>query len=400
MNPNAASTTASVSAALEPPVKSSDGNDDLLRLLARLPLILYRRRREHKWKLEFVGGGSPTLLGITPEDFTSGRVSYDELIGSGDRERVRREIMAVVVAAGPGAFAVEYQIRHADGQWRTVLEQGRAAGGDPGKIVALEGCITDISGPEEAGQTRRCQEQQRLQEQKLRAVNLLAGGIAHDFNNVIAGILGSAELVKMETPLHHPGEEFLQQIFVAGDRAREMVLQIKMFSQRKPAEKSLIQLKPVLEECLQRLRSVIPEKAEITHQIDPGGLPVLADPAQIQQAIMNLCTDAWHSLPERKGHIEVKLQPCEIDGAAASRHPDLHPGPYMHLFIRHNGHGMSPGALERFFEPFANKNSAGRKTGLKLYVVQQIVHEHDGAIIVESAPGEGLTLHVYLPAQT
>jgi PAS domain S-box-containing protein len=242
-------------------------------------------------------------------------------------------------------------------------------------------------------------EAQLRQAQKMEAIGTLAGGVAHDFNNVLAAILGSAELIKMDIEPEHPAREFLDQIFLAGKRAREVVQQILTFSQRRESERSVIHLQPVVKECVKLLRSTIPAMVDVSCHFDPDCSPVLADPAQIHQVIMNLCTNAWQALPENHGSIRVNLEMCEIDELMMAGHPDLPAGPAVRLSICDNGSGMDKATLERMFEPFFTTKPVGEGSGLGLAVVHGIVKAHQGVITVESEPGKGTVFNIYLPPQ-
>jgi PAS domain S-box-containing protein len=367
-------------------------------LLANLQGMAYRCRNDREWSMEFVSEGCRELLGVEPEDLTAGRISsFSELIHPEDRERVWDEVQSAI--AKQCAFTLEYRVKHAKGQWRSVWEQGRAVLDNQGQVVALEGYITDMTRRVEADRERRILEDQLRRAQKMEAIGTLAGGIAHDFNNVLAAVLGSAELIKMDMPSEHPSREFLDQIFLAGNRAREVVQQILTFSQRRESERNVIALQPVVKECMKLLRSTIPAMVEISCTVDPACAPVLADPTQIHQIIMNLCTNAWQALPEKNGFIRVSLEMCEIDEMVRAGHPDLHPGPAVRLSICDNGSGMSKATLERIFEPFFTTKPVGEGSGLGLSVVHGIVKAHQGVIAVESAPGKGTTFHIYLPPQ-
>jgi two-component system, cell cycle sensor histidine kinase and response regulator CckA len=243
----------------------------------------------------------------------------------------------------------------------------------------------------------REQEFQFQQARNLKSMNMLARGVAHDFNNFLAGILSSAELIRMDSMPGNPGNEFLEQIFMAGERARAMINQLRDFSLRKPCERALIPLQPVMEECLRLLRSIIPDKVEFTHDIGPECPAVFADAAQIQQAVMQLCINAWHSLPERMGRIHVRLDECKINPDTVTAYPALRAGAQVRISIRDNGQGLRKDDLERIFEPFALKSSGGRNSGFELFTVQEIVNENDGVITAESAPGKGTEFHLYFP---
>jgi nitrogen-specific signal transduction histidine kinase len=228
-------------------------------------------------------------------------------------------------------------------------------------------------------------------------MNKLASGIAHDFNNVIAGIIGSAEVIKMDVPLDQPDNPILEQIFTAGLRARHIIHQLKIFTSRKACQRTLIHLSPVVREAVQGLRSSVPVTVEIVHHLEPECPAILADAAQIQQAVMSLGTNSGHSLGGQPGRIEVRLETCDVAAELAAAHPGLKAGPQVRLSVRDNGHPVSKGGLERMFEPFACKQIDGHDSGLELFAVREIVHAHEGTITVDSAPGEGTVFRLYFP---
>jgi len=366
-------------------------------LLANLQGMAHRSSKDRNWTMEFVSEGCRDLLGVDPEDFIAGRVSFKDLIHPEDQERVRSEVQSAI--ARKSAFSIEYRVKHADGRWRSVLEQGRAVLDNQEQVVALEGYITDMTRRVDAERERRILEDQLRHAQKMEAIGTLAGGVAHDFNNVLAAILGSAELIKMDLDPEHPSRELLDQIFMAGKRAREVVQQILTFSQRRESERNVIHLQPVVKECVKLLRSTIPAMVEISCHVDPECSPILADPTQIHQVVMNLCTNSWQALSGNNGYIRVNLEMCEIDETITIGHPDLHPGPAVRLSIFDNGSGMNRATLERIFEPFFTTKPVGEGSGLGLSVVHGIVKAHQGVITVESEPGKGTVFHIYLPPQ-
>jgi signal transduction histidine kinase len=367
--------------------------------LAGPPGVFYRLRLSPQRTLEFVSASSQTLLGVAPESLLNQPSALHELIHAGDRDRVLHEIETAV--AQRKHFQIDYRIRHARGHWLSVWERGQIVLSPTGQPLALEGHLTEISDRDKNAAARRAREYDSNQIRKNRSINILASGIAHDFNNVVAGILGSAELIKMEleSEPNHTSQEFLQQIFQAGERARELVHQIKSFSQRPPCDRHWIQLHSCLTESLQIVRSIIPQKVEINHHLSSKCPAILGDAAQIQQLVLNLCTNAWLSMPDRAGRIEIKLAPGEVDEPTAKKNPDLVPGPYVLLSISDDGPGLSKSSQERVFEPFAHKRSSGKKCGLELYVVHEIMEAHEGAILLDSAPGRGTKFHLYFPAQ-
>ncbi|MEW5913421.1 MAG: PAS domain S-box protein [Thermodesulfobacteriota bacterium] len=245
------------------------------------------------------------------------------------------------------------------------------------------------------------QESQKLQAQlrqtqKLEAIGTLAGGIAHDFNNVLAAMLGYTELTLTGLPLTGEARDNLEQVLKAGQRARDLVHQILSFSRRSDQGQSPVEIMLLTKEALKLLRASLPTTIEIQSDLRSQGEKVLADPVQIQQVIMNLCTNAAQAMPGG-GLLTVELVPLELDQEAVARFAGLRPGRYLRLTVSDTGVGMDARTLERIFEPFFTTKGPGEGTGLGLSVVHGVVQSHRGAITVYSEPGRGTTFHVYLP---
>ena len=197
---------------------------------------------------------------------------------------------------------------------------------------------------------------------------------------------------------HPESQEYLRQILTAADRAKNLVQQILAFSRRQRQERQVIDLQPVVTEALKLLRSALPSTIEIVQRLSPTP-PVLADPTQIHQVVMNLCTNAEHAMRGRPGRLEIALEPKQVDEAFANQNPDLRPGRYARLCVRDNGCGMPGELLNRIFEPFFTTKEPGQGTGLGLSVVHGIVKSHDGVILVQSQPGQGTEFQIFLPVQ-
>ena len=243
-------------------------------------------------------------------------------------------------------------------------------------------------------------EGQLRHKQKMEAMGTLAGGIAHDFNNILSVIMGYAELALLDisdgTPLQHK----LNEVFKAGNRAKDLVAQILAFSrndkdeqERKPVRVSLI-----IQEVLRMLRSSLQTTIKIHHNIKTGKLTVLADPIKIHQVIMNLCANAIHAMQDKGGVLDVSLIDIDIDSDTAARYPDMTPGRYQRLTVSDTGHGMDCAVMERIFDPFFTTKRPGEGTGMGLALVHGIVKSHDGTITVDSEQGKGTTFQVFLPA--
>jgi PAS domain S-box-containing protein len=246
---------------------------------------------------------------------------------------------------------------------------------------------------------RKRLETQLRQAQKMEAMGTLAGGIAHDFNNILSSVIGYTEIALDDVPKESVLHSNLQEVFQAGVRARGLVKQIIAFSRQSDLEKKALEISPLVKEALKFMRASIPTTIDIRENIETGLNPVLTDPSQIDQILMNLCTNAAHAMQEKGGTLEVSLSNVTLaDSDFKSRHYEMNPGPYLKLSVSDTGHGISPDVLERIFDPYFTTKEMGEGTGLGLAVVHGIVQSLDGTITVYSERGKGSTFNVYLPA--
>jgi len=251
--------------------------------------------------------------------------------------------------------------------------------------------LTDITG------TKECQAHlQRAQ--KMEAIGTLAGGIAHDFNNVLSIIVGNTELAMDDIPEQNPAQDSLQEVRRACLRAREMVKQILGFSRQTEQEQTPVNMALVFKESLQLLRSSIPRTIDIRENISAESHTVLADPTQISQVLINLCTNAAHAMAKEGGTLEVSLEHARLDEDRVPGHQELMPGDYVRLTVSDTGHGIEPPLLDRIFDPYFTTKGVGKGSGLGLAVVHGIVRTHGGAVTVDSEPGKGSTFNVWLPS--
>jgi signal transduction histidine kinase len=262
-------------------------------------------------------------------------------------------------------------------------------------IVATIGDITERL---RAAEERRDLEGQLRQSQKMEAIGTLAGGIAHDFNNILTAIIGNAQMASQEADPDSTVAESLAEISRAGNRAADLVRQIMAFSRQQKQSRDTIALRTVTEEVVRLLRAALPASIDLAVSSDPATPHVVADPSQVHQVLMNLCTNAAQAMAAGGGRIDIRLEPASLGLDAARVHPDLAPGDYARLSVADTGSGMDQATLERIFEPFFTTKAPGAGTGLGLAVVHGIVKGHGGAITVRSRPDEGSTFDVYLPA--
>ncbi|MBC8096830.1 MAG: response regulator [Akkermansiaceae bacterium] len=343
-----------------------------------------------KTRMLYISPAYEKIWGRTCASLFESPRDWLEAVHPDDRERVEH---AVTIKQPRGDYDETYRIQRPDGSVRWIHDRAFPVQNAAGEVVRLVGTAEDIT-------RRRQLEEQFHQAQKMEAIGELAAGVAHDFNNILAVILGNSQLALADMDEGHPACGSLEQIKKATLRAASLVQQILAFSRQQPQERRVIELGPALQESIMFLRATIPSVIELVISVDAATPPVLADPTQIHQVIVNLCTNAWHALDDQPGRIEVKLQALTLDTLTANQLAGLKPGRVACLSVTDNGKGMAAAILERIFNPFFTTKGLGKGTGLGLSVVHGIVQSHDGAISVTSQPGKGTTFNVYLPAAT
>ncbi len=267
-------------------------------------------------------------------------------------------------------------------------------------------CIDfDLTERRKVEDQRLALEAQLRESQKLEALGTLAGGVAHDFNNILAAILGNAHLALDDAREMPAVAESVGEILKAGARAKELVRRILAFSRRQALQRRVMPLQSVVDESVRLLRATIPKGVELRVLCDPDTPYVLADPTQLQQVLLNLCTNAWQAMPERsRGCLQIELQPhagpppataCVLPAQGpAEDWPALN----VRLSVSDNGVGMDEATMARLFEPFFTTKPPGEGTGLGLAVVHGILRDHQAAVQVRSRPGEGTVFDLYFRA--
>lgn len=239
-------------------------------------------------------------------------------------------------------------------------------------------------------------ERQLRQAQKAEALGTLAGGIARDFNNILAAMIGFTEIALDEQETGKTIKHSMEQVLKAGMRGRELIKQVLIFSRRQTQEYRLVSLGPIVIDLLKLLKSTFPSNIEIRHKIGSGSTMVLGDPAEMQQALVNLCTNAMQSMLDKGGTLDIDVVNFYVDASLASR-IGIKEGPYVRVSVTDTGVGMEKSAIDHAFDPFFSARKPGRATGLGLPVALSIVQSHGGSITIESEMGKGSTFHVFLP---
>lgn len=261
----------------------------------------------------------------------------------------------------------------------------------------LQSSISDISELQRAQSEHRRLEVRVREAQHMESLGLLAGGIAHDFNNMLTILIGRAELALMFMGPDSPARDHVQHMLVAGERAAGMVSQILSFSRREPLDCTIVSLGPVVQEALDLLRTMKPEGVALRSEIAQDVPAVLADATQIEQVLLNLCTNAFRAMRETGGVLTVTVEPETLTARAAQAHPAARPGEYARLVVHDTGHGIPSEVLERIFEPFFTTQPTGEGTGMGLAMSHGIVASHGGFITVDSTIGVGTEFCVHLP---
>jgi CheY-like chemotaxis protein/anti-sigma regulatory factor (Ser/Thr protein kinase) len=240
-------------------------------------------------------------------------------------------------------------------------------------------------------------EAQLQQTQKFEAIGTLAGGVAHDFNNMLSPILGYSEILATRFSAGSSEFESLQEVMKAANRAKDLVRQILTISRQTEHKLIPVKIHLIVNEALKLLRATISKNIVIKHHIEKTGA-VLADPTQIHQIVMNLCTNSFHAMRENGGVLSVSIS--SVDTVKEDQKPGV-PNPisgdYLKLEISDTGPGIDPVDLKRIFEPYFTTKKQEEGTGLGLAVVHGIVKSHKGHINVDSQPGKGTTFRIFFP---
>lgn len=312
-------------------------------------------------------------------------------------ERIR-DMMARVRETGKSTNPVfELEMRRKDGAVILVEALPSPILDKDGNLEGFQGVTRDITERRRAEAERKRLEAQLIQSQKMESIGILAGGIAHDFNNILSAIIGFAELARCNARDPEKVERALGEVLKAGERARDLVNRILAFSRKTEPRYSPVDLGDLVRELTVMLRSILPSTIEIRCDLSEP-CTVMADPAQIQQVVMNLCSNAAHAMEKSGGVIEVSLVRVPAEEAAAASGQDIVPGSYAKLSVRDTGHGISPEVMEHIFDPYFTTKEMGRGTGLGLAVAHGVVKSHGGSITCSSVSGGATTFDVFLPA--
>jgi PAS domain S-box-containing protein len=342
-----------------------------------------------------VNGMGERLTGYTREQLLT--MTLDQLFGP---EYMHLRAEEVLKYQGEAALAVAEEIEfiRKDGT-RVLVEVSSRLIYENGTPTGVQGIARDISDRKRAEEQRKQLEDQLLQAQKMESIGTLAGGVAHDFNNMLTAIIGNIQLVLESTPSESLDYPMLTEIEKAATRATALTRQLLTFSRRQPIERRTIDLNATINELSQMLRRLIGEHVDVVIHLAEQLSMIFADPAQIQQVLMNLAVNARDAMPSG-GQLLIATREVELDEQACRNQPWARPGRYALLIVGDTGTGMDAELQQRIFEPFFTTKERGKGTGLGLSVVYGIIKQHEGFVQVDSATDRGTTFTIFLPVPT
>ena len=285
---------------------------------------------------------------------------------------------------------------------RYFLTSGRPFFDTKGRWKGFRGAEKDITALVHSQEEKKKLIAQLRHAQRLEAMGALAGGIAHDFNNILGGILGYTQLIQFEIKENPVAQGYTEQIISGCNRAKNLILQILDFSRQRECTtpQKLTAPGEIVSEAVKLLRASIPSSIRLKTRIQENAGTILADPSQIHQAVMNLCTNARQAIETGQGEICVRVESVSLTPENHSRSPelDLDFGAYITISVTDTGKGIEANTLEKIFNPYFTTKKRGDGTGLGLSVVHGIVTRFSGTITVATHPGEGSAFTLYFPA--
>ncbi len=349
----------------------------------------------------YVSPSCQWLTGFTPEEIMA--MPIDQLLTPESFELAQNAFGAELALQFSGqpvdryrSRTIEQGLRHKNGStlWMEVTatfthdEEGKTTG------VLLAG--RDITERKMADEEKSRLQAQLNQAQKMETVGRLAGGVAHDFNNMLSVILGYADLAKLRLARQHPVLKDIAEIEKAAVRSRDITAQLLAFSRKQVIEPRVLDLNDLVAHTQKALVRLIGEDIELRFQRDNFLWPILFDPSQIEQILINLAVNARDAMPEG-GKLIIETRNAPIDAQFCKKHMGFKPGQYVCLSVSDTGTGIDEETLQHIFEPFFTTKEEGKGTGLGLATVYGIVKQNNGYIDVDSHLGAGTTFFIYLP---
>ena len=256
--------------------------------------------------------------------------------------------------------------------------------------------LRDITEQRRAEVEKSHLEAQLRQAQKMEAIGQLAGGVAHDFNNILTAIIGYGNLLQTKMGRNNPLRSYVEQMLASAGKAANLTHSLLAFGRKQIIELRPCKISAIVKNVEKLLKTLLTEDIELRTRFAGSEPTVMADPTQIDQILMNLCTNARDAMPQG-GLLTIEISQAEIDLVFVAAHGYGATGRYVCISVVDTGTGMDAETKEKIFDPFFTTKEVGRGTGLGLSIVYGVVKQHNGYVTVESQPGKGTTFRLYLP---
>ncbi len=364
-------------------------------LVDNLPGFVYRCKNDAAWTMEFISSGCLAVTGYAPGDFIQNhRLEFVDIIVEEHRGPIWEAWQEHLARHVP--IELEYPIRTASGQERWVWERGQGVFDGDGRLLFLEGFISDVTDRRQAEQERGRLQVQLAQAQKMESVGRLAGGVAHDFNNMLGVIIGHVGMILQRADLEDQLRADLVDVEEAARRSADLTRQLLAFARRQTVAPVRMDLNDTIGRLVVMLTRLIGENIRLTWRPDPAALPVRIDPSQVDQILTNLCVNARDAI-DGVGQIVISTADVTFGTGDCALIADCQPGRYTRVSVLDDGCGMDEDTLARVFEPFFSTKGLGEGTGLGLSIVYGVVRQNGGFVQVDSAPGMGTEFRLFLP---
>ncbi len=333
-----------------------------------------------------------TMLGYSRQDLLERKIDWTKLTPP---EFLHLDKKAMEEAADKGFWTpFEKEYFHKNGHRIPIIIGGSVFKEFPDDYIVF---IIDITARKKMEEEREELQEQLLQSRKMDAMGTLAGGIAHEFNNILGIIIGNAELAFDDVPEWNPAKNCLAEIKTASLRAKDVVRQILSFTRKTPAERKPIQISTIVKESLKLIRATIPTTIEIKQNVFCDDELILGNPTEVNQILLNLCSNAAHAMLEGEGSLDITLEAITLDEKAAAVYEDLTSGDYVKLGVKDTGTGIDREIKDRIFDPYFTTKDVGEGVGMGLAIVYGLVKKHDGAISLASEVEKGTIVEVLFP---
>lgn len=359
-----------------------------------------RLGRVGNWEYDLVTEqfwGSDEARRIYGFDLDSDRFTTEEVEKCiPDRDRVHQALVDLVEKNTP--YNLEFEIHPASGDTRRFIRSiAERIADDSGNPIKIVGVIQDITQQKETEKEKQRLELQLIQAHKMEAIGTLAGGVAHEFNNLLGIILGNAELAADDVPEWNLAYDYLTEIRNASLRGKDVVKQLLSFSRNNTLTKEPVDLADIVSEAVRFLRASIPANIQFAKEIPLVCHPVMANPTQMHQLMINLCTNAAHAMEDNGGTLGIRLESVQVNGRLFAAGQRLDPGEYLRLSISDTGQGIPDTIIDHVFDPFFTTKEIDKGSGLGLAVVYGIIKDHNAFIDITSNRENGTTVSCYFP---